>query len=78
MTILEAGALCYEFSRYDSSVAGLYLVQNLVGVASIDQLCSDEQKRRILPEVINMQEFVSFALTEPDFGSDATSLETIA
>ena len=26
MTILEAGALCYEFARYDSSVAGLFLV----------------------------------------------------
>jgi acyl-CoA oxidase len=25
-----------------------------------------------------MQEFVSFALTEPDFGSDATSLGTVA
>jgi alkylation response protein AidB-like acyl-CoA dehydrogenase len=44
----------------------------------VDALGDEEQKNRILGETINMNKFICFGLTEPLYGSDATSLVTTA
>jgi len=74
----EMGALAFEFGRVDGSLTAFFMVQNAIGVSTIYNLSNDEQKARILPEVVNMNKICSFALTEPDYGSDATSLKTTA
>ena len=78
MTNLETGAICYEMAKYDASISTFYLVHNAIGQNVIDALGDDAQRERILKETMNMDKFVSFGLTEPDYGSDATSLKTSA
>jgi len=59
-------------------VATFVLVHNAIGTNVISVLGDDEQRKRILTQTINMDKFVSFGLTEPDNGSDATGLKTTA
>jgi len=37
-----------------------------------------DQRERIIPETIAFEKIACFGLTEPDYGSDATSLKTYA
>ena len=78
MTNLETGAICYEIAKLDASISTFYLVHNAIGQNVIDALGDDEQRERILKETINMDKICSFGLTEPEYGSDATSLKTSA
>jgi alkylation response protein AidB-like acyl-CoA dehydrogenase len=78
LTTLEAGALCYEFAKRDGSVATFFLVHNAIGMAVVDRLGDEEQKARLLPAGINFDRIMSFGLTEPLNGSDASGLQCIA
>ena len=44
----------------------------------VDLLGSEEQRARILPDAIALKKIMSFGLTEPDYGSDASGLKTSA
>ncbi len=44
----------------------------------IDRFGSAEQRRRFIPDLASMKLLGSYALTEPDSGSDAASLSTRA
>jgi acyl-CoA oxidase len=74
----EVGSILYEMAKKDASVCTFFLVHNLIGQNVVDALGDDEQRQRILSETINMQKIMCFCLTEPDYGSDATSLKTVA
>ena len=74
LTNVEAGAQIYEIAKIDASVCTFFTVHNSIGMAPIDQLGSEEQRKRMLPGCIDMSKIACFALTEPDFGSDATGL----
>jgi len=75
---LEVGAILFEISKVDASVFTFLTVHNSIGMAVIDMLGSDEQRQRILPGAIAFEKILAFGLTEPDYGSDATSLKTTA
>jgi len=75
---LESGAIYYEMAKHDASVSTFVLVHNAIGNNVVEALGDEEQKKRILSETIPMDKFICFGLTEPDFGSDATSLKTKA
>ena len=75
---VEVGALCYEMAKIDASILTFITVHNSIGLAVIDVLGSEEQRQRILPDGIAFKKIISFALTEPDYGSDATGLKTSA
>lgn len=45
---------------------------------AIDKLGNEEQRKRFLPSMMNCDKIGCFALTEPDFGSDAVGIKTIA
>ena len=77
-TNLEAGAVIMEMAKYDASIATLVLVHNAIGQMCVECLGDEEQRRRILPETMNMDKIICFGLTEPDYGSDASSLKTTA
>ena len=77
MTNLESGSLYFEMSKYDASVATFVLV-HMLGVQSCDALGDADQRERIIPETISFEKIACFGLTEPDYGSDATSLKTYA
>lgn len=78
LTNLEVGSLAYEMARKDASISTFVLVHNSIGSCVVDALGDEEQKQRILGDTINMDKFICFGLTEPSFGSDATSLQTTA
>ena len=73
---VELGAVTYELSKKDASIASFYLVHNLIGQNVINELGNDEQRHRILKETINGDKICCMCLTEPDYGSDATRLKT--
>ena len=75
---MEAGGIAYEIAKYDASISTFYLVHNAIGTAVVEALGDDEQRGRVLTETINMDKFISFGLSEPNHGSDASSLKTTA
>jgi alkylation response protein AidB-like acyl-CoA dehydrogenase len=78
LTGMEGGVLTYELAKADTSIGTFVLVQNSIGIAVVDLLGSDEQRKNILPDAVALKKILAFGLTEPDYGSDASSLKTSA
>jgi len=75
---LEAGSVFYEMAKKDGSVAMFTLVHNALGMNLVNELGDEKQRAMILPEAVKMNKIMSFGLTEPEHGSDASTLETYA
>lgn len=75
---MEAGAIIYELAKIDASVGTFIAVHNSLGLQVVDSLGDEEQRARFLPDGIALNKVFSFGLTEPEYGSDATSLKTVA
>ena len=78
LNTMEVGAVIFELAKVDSSIYTFLTVHNSIGMAVIDYLGNEEQRARILPDGIALKKILSFGLTEPEYGSDATSLKTTA
>ncbi|MDR6621023.1 acyl-CoA dehydrogenase family protein [Sinomonas atrocyanea] len=78
MSPLAAGLVNMEISRCDGSLGTVVAVQGGLALRSIAFHGSEEQKERWLGPLARGEELGSFALTEPDHGSDSVSLETTA
>lgn len=78
MSPLAAGLVTMEISRGDGSLGTIVAVQGGLALRSIAFHGSDDQKERWLGPLARGEELGSFALTEPDHGSDSVSLETRA
>ncbi|WP_138442163.1 acyl-CoA dehydrogenase family protein [Sinomonas susongensis] len=78
MSPLAAGLVNMEVSRGDGSLGTVVAVQGGLALRSIAFHGSPEQKDRWLGPLARGEELGSFALTEPDHGSDSVSLETTA
>src|ERR1700759_4588270 len=78
MSRVAAGLIQMELSRGDGSLATLLGVQAGLAMRSIAMLGSEDQKKRWLPPMARMEALGSFALTEPEHGSDSVALETTA
>jgi len=66
-----------EIARVDGS-SSLLLVNHLAGLAPLVTGSTEDQKSRLLPGIVEEGHIVGFALTEPEAGSDAASLQTRA
>jgi glutaryl-CoA dehydrogenase len=73
---LAAGLVAMELARGDGSVSTFHGVHSGLAMAAIGLLGSDEQKDRWLPAMARLDAVGAFALTEPEHGSDAVTLET--
>jgi butyryl-CoA dehydrogenase len=72
-------ALCYEeLGRIDSSVRGMMTVHTSLVSKCILQWGSDAQKREYLSRLARGEMIGCYCLTEPNAGSDAASMESIA
>ena len=78
LSTLEAGSIIFEMAKIDGSVAMSFLVHNCLGIAVVDALASDEQRARLMPELLSLDKLISFGLTEPSGGSDASNPGTYA
>ena len=78
MSPVAAGLIHMELNRGDGSLGTFHAVQAGLAMRSIWMLGSEEQKHRWLPGMATLDLLGAFALTEPDHGSDAVALETVA
>jgi glutaryl-CoA dehydrogenase len=67
---LLTGLVQMELTRADTSVGTFFGVHNELFTAAIQSLGSPEQRRELLPDLLALKKVGSFALTEPDHGSD--------
>ena len=75
---LAAGLVNMEISRGDGSLGTVLAVQGGLALRTLALFGSPEQQERWLTKLADGSVFGSFALTEPDHGSDSVSLETVA
>ncbi len=75
---LAAGLVNMEVSRGDGSLGTVIAVQGGLALRTLALFGSPEQQARWLKPVARGEVPASFALTEPDHGSDSVSLETRA
>jgi acyl-CoA oxidase len=78
LSIVESGSIIYEIAKRDGSIATFFLVHNSIGMAVVDVLGDEEQRKRILEPAMNFDRILCFGLTEPNNGSDASGLQTTA
>ncbi|MDQ1530715.1 MAG: acyl-CoA dehydrogenase family er 9 [Microbacteriaceae bacterium] len=67
-----------EFGRVDGTLSVVMGVHQSIGTKPIHLFGTDDQKARWLPDLAAGRKLAGFALTEPNIGSDAYSLETWA
>ncbi|MBT2485113.1 MULTISPECIES: acyl-CoA dehydrogenase family protein [unclassified Microbacterium] len=75
---LAAGLVNMEVSRGDGSLGTMLAVQGGLALRTLALFGSPEQQERWLRPLAEASVLGSFALTEPDHGSDSVSLETTA
>ena len=75
---LAAGLVNMEVSRGDGSLGTVLAVQGGLALRTLALFGSDSQKAQYLQPMARAEVLGSFALTEPDHGSDSVSLETRA
>ena len=71
-------AACVARLAQESPAVALMLFVAAIGADAIMTYGTDEQKNTYLPEIIAGEKKISFALTEPNAGSDVFSLTTSA
>lgn len=77
MDALTWGLLCEEIGRGSASLLSLFTVHGMV-IQALLKWGSDAQRQHWLPRLATGEAIGAFALTEPDVGSDAGSIETAA
>ncbi len=78
MDYVSYALLCEELGRADSSVRGFLTVHTSLVSLCIRDWGTEEQKRRYLPQLATGEMIGCYALTEPNAGSDAASMEATA
>ena len=73
----DAALIMEELSAACPSTAAFVSIHNMAAWM-IDAFGDEDQRRRFLPKLCSMEHFASYALTEPNAGSDAASLRTRA
>jgi len=75
LSAVSNGLIAMEVSKFSADVATtVSILQNIV-MFSIFHCGSEEQKERFLRKLAKLELLGAFALTEPEFGSDASSLQ---
>lgn len=72
------GLVCQELERGDSGLRSFVSVQSSLCMYPIFKLGSDEQRQRFLLKMSRGELIGCFGLTEPDSGSDPSSMRTVA
>ena len=75
--LLEACVVTEQLARFSGTVSLMAAYVSLVSIPVV-LAGTDEQKKRWLPPLISGERLGSYALTEPDVGSDPAALQTRA
>jgi alkylation response protein AidB-like acyl-CoA dehydrogenase len=77
LTRLDAVVVFEALATGCPTISAYVSIHNMVA-GMIDRFGDDEQRHRYLPDLCTMDTLASYALTEPDAGSDAAALRTTA
>jgi len=75
---ISYGLIVEEIGRGDSAMRTVVSVQTSLVCGSIERWGTEEQKQRWLPRLCSGEAFGCFGLTEPEAGSDPSSMRTRA
>lgn len=78
MGYVDFALVCEELGRADASVRGFVTVQAALVASCIAQWGSPQQKERVLRPLVRGEAIGCYCLTEPEAGSDAAGIRTIA
>jgi glutaryl-CoA dehydrogenase len=78
LSSVATGLAMQELAGVDSSFATFYTAHSGLAMGTIAACGSKAQKERWLPRLARCEAIGAFALTEPDYGSDASHLATTA
>lgn len=78
LTNVEKAAYIYELARVDASLCTFYLLNVSLVSPTIEMLGSETQKAKYLPKLMTFESIGCWGLTEADYGSDASSIESTA
>lgn len=78
LSITASAVATAELARVDASCSTFVLVHSSLAMLTISLCGSEMQKQKYLPSLARLDSVACWALTEPDYGSDASSLKTIA
>ncbi|XP_044509217.1 acyl-coenzyme A oxidase 4, peroxisomal isoform X2 [Mangifera indica] len=78
MSITGSAFSVAEIARVDASCSTFILVHSSLGMLTIALCGSEAQKQKYLPSLAQLKTIACWALTEPDYGSDASALKTTA
>lgn len=77
-SIVGGAMVVMEMARVDASCSTFMMVHTCLAMLTVAFCGSEEQKARDLPKMAALQSIGCWGLTEPDYGSDASSLNTTA
>jgi len=77
-TILDVVLIAEQLARYSYTAVNMYLVNIVFAGLILNTCASEEQKQRFIPSLLRGETKFSFALTEPEAGSDARAIKTHA
>ncbi|TDC95054.1 acyl-CoA dehydrogenase [Saccharopolyspora aridisoli] len=78
LSAVDYGIACEELEACDSGLRSLVSVQGSLAMYAIWRWGSEEHKQRWLPQMAAGEAIGCFGLTEPDHGSDPSSMRTSA
>ncbi|MEW5945201.1 MAG: acyl-CoA dehydrogenase family protein [bacterium] len=78
MGVLDFVLMVEEINRHETYHFGADIYGGAGGPTAILLACTEEQKKKYLTPLMNIEKTTCFALTEPEAGSDATNLRTRA
>ncbi|XP_072979879.1 acyl-coenzyme A oxidase 4, peroxisomal-like [Typha angustifolia] len=77
-SITGSAIVISELARVDASCSTFMLVHSSLAMLTIALCGSEAQKEKYLPSLAQLQTVACWALTEPNYGSDASALNTSA
>ncbi|KAH7436163.1 hypothetical protein KP509_05G005600 [Ceratopteris richardii] len=78
LSVVGSALAMAEIARVDASCSTFMMVHTCLAMLTIAMCGSEEQKEKYLPSLARLDTISCWALTEPDYGSDASSLGTTA
>ncbi|KAK9920404.1 hypothetical protein M0R45_028959 [Rubus argutus] len=78
LSITGSAIATAELARVDASCSTFILVHSSLAMLTIALCGSEAQKQKYLPSLAELSTVACWALTEPDYGSDASALKTTA
>ncbi|KAH9296840.1 hypothetical protein KI387_028522, partial [Taxus chinensis] len=77
-SVVASAIVLAEIARVDASCSTFIMVHSSLAMLTISMCGNEHQKKKYLPSLAQLDTISCWALTEPNYGSDASSLSTTA